>query len=54
MKTQVSVKQIIIDFIYIGNQLKELFKDRKEYYCIIEFILATDYLNEDLKFRSQN
>lgn len=48
MKTQVSVKQIIIDFIYIGNQLKELFKDRKEYQSIIEFILAEDYLNEDL------
>lgn len=49
MKTQVSTKQIIIDFIYIGNQLKELFKDRKEYQSIIEFILAEDYLNEDLK-----
>lgn len=48
MKTQVSIKQIIIDFIYIGNQLKELFKDRKEYQSIIEFILAKDYLNEDL------
>lgn len=48
MKTQVSIKQIIIDFIYIGNQLKELFKDRKEYQSIIEFILAEDYLNEDL------
>lgn len=48
METKVSIKQIIIDFIYIGNQLKELFKDRKEYQSIIEFILAEDYLNEDL------
>lgn len=48
MNAKVSIKQIIIDFIYIGDQLKELFKDKKEYQSIIEFILAEDYLNEDL------
>ena len=48
MNAKVSTKQIIIDFIYIGDQLKELFKDKKEYQSIIEFILAEDYLNEDL------
>lgn len=48
METKVSIKQIIIDFIFIGDQLKELFKERKEYQSIIEFILAKDYLNEDL------
>jgi hypothetical protein len=48
MEAKVSIKQIIIDFIFIGNQLKELFKGRKEYQSIIEFILAEDYLNEDL------
>lgn len=48
METKVSIKQIIIDFIFIGDQLKEHFKDRKEYQSIIEFILAEDYLNEDL------
>lgn len=49
MKTQVSIKQIIIDFIFIGNQLKEFFKDRKEYLPIIEFINAENYLDEDLQ-----
>ncbi|PZX92791.1 hypothetical protein DOS84_13030 [Flavobacterium aquariorum] len=48
MKTQVSIKQIIIDFIYIGKQLKELFTNREDYKPIIEFLLAKDYLNEDL------
>lgn len=49
MKTQVSIKQIIIDFIFIGNQLKEFFKDRKEYLPIIEFINAENYLDEELQ-----
>lgn len=48
MKTQVSIKQIIIDFIYIGNQLKEFFKDRKECLPIIEFLNTEKYLDEDL------
>jgi len=48
MTTQVSIKQIIIDFIFIGNQLKDLLKDRNEYQSIIDCILAEDYLNEDL------
>ena len=48
MKTQVSIKQIVKDFIYIGNQLDELLKHRKEYLLIIEFINAKDYLDEDL------
>jgi hypothetical protein len=49
MKTQVSIKQIIVDFIFIGNQLKEFFKDRKEYLPIIEFITADNYLDEELQ-----
>lgn len=48
METQVSVKQIIKDFIYIGNQLKDLFKDDLEYKPIIDFVLAKDYLDEEL------
>jgi hypothetical protein len=48
MKTQVSIKQIIIDFIYIENQLKEFFKDRKECLPIIEFLSTEKYLDEDL------
>jgi hypothetical protein len=48
MKDTVSIKQIVIDFIYIREQLKELFKDKIEYQPIIEFILAKDYLNDDL------
>lgn len=48
METQVSVKQIIKDFIFIGKQLNHLFKDRLEYKPIIDFILAKDYLDEDL------
>lgn len=48
MKTQVSIKQIVIDFIYINSQLKDLFKDRKEYQPIIEFLSDKDYLDEDL------
>lgn len=48
MKAQVSIKQIVRDFIYIGNQLHELFKDKKEYLPIVQFITAKDYLNEDL------
>ena len=31
MTTKVYSKQIINDFIHIGNQLKELFKDKIEY-----------------------
>lgn len=49
MKTPVSIKQIVIDFIYIREQIKELFKDKIEYQPIIEFILAKDYLNDDLE-----
>lgn len=48
MKTQVSIKQIIIDLIYLKDQLRELFQERKEYESIIEFITAKDYLDEDL------
>jgi hypothetical protein len=49
MESQVSVKQIIKDFIYIGKQLENLFKDRLEYKLIIDFILAKNYLDEDLE-----
>ena len=49
MESQVSVKQIIKDFIYIGKQLENLFKDRSEYKLIIDFILAKNYLDEDLE-----
>lgn len=38
-----SIKQIIIDFIYIREQLKILFKDKTEYQPIVDFILAKDY-----------
>jgi hypothetical protein len=48
MKTQVSIKHIIKDFIYIGNQLEVLFKGKEEYQSIIQFITAKDYLDEDL------
>lgn len=48
MKTQVSIKQIVVDFIYISSQLKDLFKDRKEYQSIIEFLSNKDYLDDDL------
>ena len=45
MENQVSIKRIVIDFIYIREQLKELFKDKKEYKPIIDFLLKKDYLN---------
>lgn len=48
MKTQVSVKQIVIDFIYLKKQLRELFKDKIEYKPIVDFLLAKDYLDDDL------
>ena len=48
MKDQISIKRIIIDFIYIREQLKELFKDKKEYQPIIDFLHAKDYLDEEL------
>lgn len=54
MKTQVSIKQIIKDFIYIGNQSEVLFKDKKEYLPIIQFITAKDYLDEDLNLPFPN
>ena len=44
-----SIKQIIIDFIYIREQLKILFKDKKEYQPIVDFILSKDYLDDDLE-----
>ena len=31
MTTKVNIKQIINDFIHIDDQLKELFKEKKEY-----------------------
>ncbi len=49
MKNQVSVKQIVIDFIYIRDQLKELFKEKEKYQPIIDFLHAKDYLDEDLE-----
>jgi hypothetical protein len=48
MKTQVSIKQILKDFIYLGKQLKVLFKSNEEYKLIIDFVLAKDYLDDDL------
>lgn len=48
MKNQVSVKQIVIDFIYLKEQLRELFQEKKEYEPIVEFLLAKDYLDDDL------
>lgn len=44
-----SIKQIIIDFIYIREQLKILFKDKIEYQPIVDFLLAKDYLDDDLE-----
>ena len=38
----------MIHFIYIREQIKDLFKDQKEYQPIVEFILAKDYLDDDL------
>lgn len=48
METQVSIKHLLIDFIYLRNQLNVLFKERKEYQAIIEFITAKDYLDDEL------
>lgn len=48
MKTQVSVKHIVIDFIYLKNQLKDLFKGNKEYQPIIDFLCDKDYLDDEL------
>ncbi|KGO89000.1 hypothetical protein [Flavobacterium suncheonense] len=47
MKTPISIKRIVIDFMYIREQLKEFFKDKKEYQPIIEFLHAKDYLDEE-------
>ena len=44
-----SIKQIIIDFIYIWEQSKILFKDKIEYQPIVDFIHSKDYLDDDLE-----
>jgi hypothetical protein len=49
MNTKLSPKQILIDFIYLRNQLKELFYDNEDYQQIVDFILAKDYLNDELE-----
>lgn len=48
MKNPVSLKQIVIDFIYIKEQLVELFKHQEQYQAIIAFLVTKDYLNDDL------
>lgn len=48
MKNQISIKKIIIDFIYIREQLRELFSDKKEYQPIIDFLHTKNYLDEEL------
>ena len=48
MKNPVSLKQIVIDFIYIKEQLFDLFKHQEQYQTIIAFLNAKDYLNDDL------
>ncbi len=48
MKAQVSVKYIVIDFIYLRNQLRDLFKDNPEYQPIIDFLCDKDYLDDEL------
>jgi hypothetical protein len=48
MKNPVSLKQIIINFIYIKEQLIELFKEEKQYHLIVDFLIAKDYLCDDL------
>ena len=42
MKNPVSLKQIVIDFIYIKEQLAELFKNEKQYHVIIDFLIAKE------------
>jgi len=49
MKDTVSIKQIVIDFVYIREQLPELFKDKVEYQPIVDFMLAKDYLDDNLE-----
>jgi hypothetical protein len=49
MEDTISIKQIVIDFIYIREQLTELFKDKVEYQSIVEYMLAKDYLDDDLE-----
>ena len=44
-----SIKQILIDFIYIREQLKILFKDKIEYQPIVDFIHSKDYFDDDLE-----
>lgn len=48
MKDTVSIKQVLIDFIFIRGQLKEIFNDKIECRPIVEFILAKNYLDDDI------
>lgn len=48
MKNQISIKKIVIDFIYIREQLKVLFKDKKEYQPIIDFLHSKNYLDDEM------
>ena len=48
MKPQISVKHIVIDLIYLSNQLKDLYKGNSEYLPIIDFLYDKDYLNDEL------
>jgi hypothetical protein len=48
MKSTVSVKHIVTDFIHISEQLRELFNGQEQFQPIVDFILAKDYLDDDL------
>ena len=48
MKSTVSVKHIVTDFIHISEQLRELFNGQEQFQPILDFILAKDYLDDDL------
>lgn len=48
MKPQVSVKHIVIDLIYLSNQLTDLYKGNNEYKPIIDFLCEKDYLDDEL------
>lgn len=48
MKPEISVKHIVIDLIYLSNQLKDLYKGNSEYLPIIDFLYDKDYLNDEL------
>ncbi|WP_242203248.1 hypothetical protein [Aestuariivivens insulae] len=52
MERRTSVRRIMLDLLYIKEQVKEKFKDNKNYMEILNYLDKEDYLDDDIPLPS--